>query len=223
MDSAAPPTAPTTTAPPAAGTATPTAGTALDPRLYTDPELLAAEQQLIFERTWQLAGHVKSLPETGELPDRAGRHPAGARRARRRQPAARVQERLPPPRIAAAQRLGPVQGGDPLPLPRLDLPARRLADRDPRGPVIRREGRQAQVRADAGARRGDVRAGVRQPRPRRDAAGRARRRPARSGWRRTGSRRSSSSRRAPAPSRPTGRSSPTTTSRATTSRSPIRD
>src|SRR5437660_7031591 len=41
------------------------AGTALEPRYYTDPTLLEAEQQLIFERTWQLAGHVSQLPRAG--------------------------------------------------------------------------------------------------------------------------------------------------------------
>ncbi len=38
---------------------------ALPRRLYTDPELLEHEQRLIFERTWQLAGHVSSLPKPG--------------------------------------------------------------------------------------------------------------------------------------------------------------
>jgi phenylpropionate dioxygenase-like ring-hydroxylating dioxygenase large terminal subunit len=40
-------------------------GVALDPRLYTDPSLQDAEQELIFSRTWQLAGHVGQLPRTG--------------------------------------------------------------------------------------------------------------------------------------------------------------
>jgi Rieske 2Fe-2S family protein len=40
-------------------------GTALDPRLYTDPAVLELEQELIFERTWQLAGHVSALPAPG--------------------------------------------------------------------------------------------------------------------------------------------------------------
>src|SRR5205823_1492077 len=40
-------------------------GAALTPRLYLDPGLIAAEQELIFERTWQLAGHVASLPKPG--------------------------------------------------------------------------------------------------------------------------------------------------------------
>jgi choline monooxygenase len=60
----------TTVAPP-----TPS-GTALEPHLYTDPALLEAEQELIFERTWQLAGHVSSLPRTGSyLTASAGTQP----------------------------------------------------------------------------------------------------------------------------------------------------
>jgi choline monooxygenase len=51
-------------------------GSALEPRLYIDPELLAAEQELIFERTWQLAGHVSALPRTGSyLTAQAGTQP----------------------------------------------------------------------------------------------------------------------------------------------------
>jgi choline monooxygenase len=60
-------------------TAAPTtarSGTALEPRLYTDPALLDAEQELIFERTWQLAGHVSALPQTGSyVTARAGTQP----------------------------------------------------------------------------------------------------------------------------------------------------
>ena len=40
-------------------------GTALEPRLYIDPKLLEAEQERIFERTWQLIGHVSALPQSG--------------------------------------------------------------------------------------------------------------------------------------------------------------
>jgi Rieske 2Fe-2S family protein len=40
-------------------------GEALEPGLYLDPGLLEAEQQLIFERTWQLMGHVSALPRPG--------------------------------------------------------------------------------------------------------------------------------------------------------------
>jgi choline monooxygenase len=51
-------------------------GSALEPRLYIDPQLLAAEQELIFERTWQLAGHVSALPRTGSyVTAQAGNQP----------------------------------------------------------------------------------------------------------------------------------------------------
>ena len=40
-------------------------GTALEPRLYIDPAVLEAEQELIFERTWQFVGHVSALPKSG--------------------------------------------------------------------------------------------------------------------------------------------------------------
>jgi choline monooxygenase len=49
---------------------------ALEPRLYTDPVFLDAEQELIFERTWQLAGHVSQLPRAGSyLTASAGNQP----------------------------------------------------------------------------------------------------------------------------------------------------
>ncbi len=38
---------------------------ALDPNLYLDPAIVALEQRAIFERTWQLAGHVADLPAPG--------------------------------------------------------------------------------------------------------------------------------------------------------------
>ena len=69
-------------APPSAATSDlpaiqdPEAGTALVPRFYTDPAVLEAEQQLIFERTWQLAGHISALPTTGSyVTARAGNQP----------------------------------------------------------------------------------------------------------------------------------------------------
>jgi choline monooxygenase len=38
---------------------------ALEPRLYLDPDLIEVEQERIFERTWQLIGHVSGLPGPG--------------------------------------------------------------------------------------------------------------------------------------------------------------
>jgi Rieske 2Fe-2S family protein len=40
-------------------------GPALEPNLYLEPEIVRLEQQAIFERTWQLAGHVGDLAEPG--------------------------------------------------------------------------------------------------------------------------------------------------------------
>jgi len=58
---------------PAAASTTPEA---LLPHLYLDEGLLDAEQELIFERTWQLAGHVSALPKPGSyLTARAGSQP----------------------------------------------------------------------------------------------------------------------------------------------------
>jgi choline monooxygenase len=51
-------------------------GRALTPRLYNDPAVLEREQELIFERTWQLAGHVSALPRSGSyLTANAGSQP----------------------------------------------------------------------------------------------------------------------------------------------------
>jgi choline monooxygenase len=49
---------------------------ALPARLYRDPEIVELEQRRIFERTWQLAAHVSSLPKAGSyLTASAGNQP----------------------------------------------------------------------------------------------------------------------------------------------------
>src|SRR4051812_21929663 len=40
-------------------------GPALEPRLYLEPEIVELERRAIFERTWQLAGHVSDLAGPG--------------------------------------------------------------------------------------------------------------------------------------------------------------
>lgn len=51
-------------------------GRALDPRHYLDAGLLEREHERIFERTWQLAGHVSQLPLPGSYTTAtAGRQP----------------------------------------------------------------------------------------------------------------------------------------------------
>ena len=48
----------------------------LEPRLYLDPEVLAEEIDAIFARTWQYAGHVSQLPSPGSyLTTTAGDQP----------------------------------------------------------------------------------------------------------------------------------------------------
>ena len=134
--------------------------------------------------------------------------------------AARLPQRLPPPRLAPPERLGPVRQGDPLPLPRLDLPHRRRADRRARGALDRRP-RQVELGPVPGARRDALRPRLREPRHPREAAGRAGGRPARAAraLRHRAARRRAASGTTRSP--PTGRSSSTTTTRATTCRSPI--
>jgi Rieske 2Fe-2S family protein len=63
MDSTVSPTTSPTAA--ANGSASNPSGIALEPSYYTDPSLQAAEQERIFERTWQLAGHVAQLRTAG--------------------------------------------------------------------------------------------------------------------------------------------------------------
>ncbi|HEY2601475.1 MAG TPA: aromatic ring-hydroxylating dioxygenase subunit alpha [Thermoleophilaceae bacterium] len=50
---------------PAVSTSTSIRGEALEPALYLDPAVAEREQRLIFERTWQLAGHIAQLPNPG--------------------------------------------------------------------------------------------------------------------------------------------------------------
>ena len=213
---------PTSSAAAANGSAPTPSGIALEPRYYTDPTLEAGRAGAHLRA--HLAARRPRLPAEHhrQLHHRRRRQPARARRPRRQGRAARLPQRLPPSRLAAAERIGPVQGGDPLPLPRLDLQDGRVADRRARGHGLRREARQAVVEPHARARRGDVRPGVRQPRHRRGAAGRAGRGPAPAPGPVPDRDRSRRSRPRAAPSRPTGRWWPTTTSRATTSPSPTR-
>ena len=105
------------------------AGAALEARLYYDPEVAALEQAAIFERTWQLAGHVSDLPEPGSyVTASAGsqsviviRGKDGELRAFRN--VCRHRGR------AADRRAVRLLAGDPLRLPRLDLRPRRQAAR----------------------------------------------------------------------------------------------
>jgi len=47
----------------------------LPARLYHDPAVLEAEQQAVFERSWQVIGHVSDLPEPGSyIAEKVGRY-----------------------------------------------------------------------------------------------------------------------------------------------------
>ncbi|MFC7263311.1 aromatic ring-hydroxylating oxygenase subunit alpha [Streptomyces lutosisoli] len=47
----------------------------LPARLYHDPDVLAAEQEAVFERTWQVIGHISDLPEPGSfIAEKVGRY-----------------------------------------------------------------------------------------------------------------------------------------------------
>ena len=95
----------------------------LPARWYLDPAMLAAEQRRVFARTWQWAGASARLPtlattSPAKWPAIRCSLCAGRRRA------ARVLERLPASRGADRRRLRQ-RAGAPVPVPRLDLPARR--------------------------------------------------------------------------------------------------
>ena len=55
---------------------TPAVPPALSPHLYLDPEVLQLEDERIFSRTWQFAGHVSQVPDPGTyLTANAGTQP----------------------------------------------------------------------------------------------------------------------------------------------------
>ena len=133
---------------------------------YTSPEIFGHELEHIFTKRWLCVGREDRIPNPGDwftqqigkesiivLRDREGGYP-------------RVLQRLPPSRHAAlrgAQR--PVQRHDPVPLPRLDLRARRPPHR---GAVHRRdrELRQGRLAAPPGGAGRLGRVPVHQPRRR---------------------------------------------------------
>ncbi len=153
-------------------------GEALEPRLYLDREVLEAEQERIFERTWQLIGHVSALPRPGSYttgfagsqPVLVVRDEVGALRAYRNVCRHRASCLL----SGSGQCKGAIRcryhgwtykfDGTLIGVPEGLQFGERLD--------------KSRARPDARAGRGAVRPRVRQPRPGRDAAGRARRRSA---------------------------------------------
>ncbi len=187
------------------------------------PQVLDRELETIFQRTWQYAGHVGDLPEAGSYLTAIRRRPARARAARRRRRDPGVSQRLPPSRLAAADRgSGRCKKAircryhgwtyDATDGRLLGVPEHRgFAELD-----------KSRLGLDAGAGRGAGRAAVRQPRPGCALARRGDRRVSPRGSSATGSPTWCASRTSARPaSRRTGSWSPRTTSRAITCRSPI--
>ena len=169
-------------------------GDRLHPRFYTDPELVEAEQRLIFERTWQLVGHVSDLPATGSyITGRAGDQPVlvvrdeqGELRAYRNVCRHRGSRLLSGSGQCKAALRCRYHGWT------YKLDGTLIGV--PEGLAFGEKLDKSRLRADGGAGRGAVRPGVRQPRPRRGDACLAGGRSAAAPGAATGSRRSSRSR-----------------------------
>ena len=196
-----------------------TTSAALPARLYRDPEVLELERRRVFERTWQLAGHVSQLPGPGTyMTAKAGTQPVlvlrdaeGELRAFRnvcRHRGSRLLEGSGECGKAIrclyhgwTYRLD----GELIGVPE----ARSIPDLDKSTLGL------FPVRVEAVAGLIFVNLDAHATPLAEQVAG------SRSAWRRTRSRSSSRTPPTTAPSRPTGRSPSTTTSRATTCRSPI--
>ena len=100
--------------------------------LYIDPELFALEQEHFFANTWNYVGHDCQLPKPGDWirAEIAGQPLIVVRHQDGERPGA--DEPLRAQGLAAGERAGrPRRPALPLPVPRLDLPHRRLAPQHP--------------------------------------------------------------------------------------------
>ena len=189
---------------------------------YADPAVARGRARADLPALLAVRRAPRRARRAGQHVPHAGRRAAGGRGPRPRRRAARLPQRLPPPRHGPRERAADARH-DPVPVPRLDLrarrqPARRAAQQ---GGAGLRHGL-PRPRAGAGGHLGPVR--VRQPGHGRAGARRRARRPARRSWPRTGSTwtRSASTTAAPTRSGRTGRSRSRTTSSATTASSTTR-
>ena len=99
---------------------------------YVEPGLLERELDRVFDRAWQYAGPAELVAEPGSfLTTRAGRVPIVVTRDERRR-AERLRQRLPPPGRGGRARAQREPAFAAVPLPRLDVRARRPAARRPR-------------------------------------------------------------------------------------------
>ena len=140
----------------------------LESRYYTDPRVADLEQRRIFDRTWQLVGHVTDLPNPGSRIVGSVGTQGGRRRSRRGRQHPRAPQHLPPSRHPPGRRPGRGEGAA-MPVPRLDLPPRRNARRRTREPHHPVPG-QVEAVVVRRARRGVLRTDLRQPRSGRGAA-----------------------------------------------------
>ena len=95
---------------------------------FLDPAVLAWEQEHLFTREWVCAGHVDQIRAQGQFFTVAGRRRERRRGRRRRRAAARVRQHLPAPRRARRQRARGPDEAAALPVPRVDLRPRRVAE-----------------------------------------------------------------------------------------------
>ncbi len=127
----------------------PLEGWSLPAWTYDDPEFFALEKERVFAPSWQVVCHESDVPKAGDWHtlDYIGESVIVVRGKDRR--AARVHQRLPPPRLAHRRRVERLRAEAGLPVPRMDLrprraPHRRARKRDLSGP------RQGQPRPRAG-------------------------------------------------------------------------
>ena len=92
---------------------------------YTDPDILELDLERIFYRSWLYAVPACDLPKPGRLRHPQGRALLGHHRPRHRQRHPRLPQLLPPPRLDALPRGEGLEAEDRLPLPPVDLRARR--------------------------------------------------------------------------------------------------
>ena len=193
-------------------------GWTLPARWYSDPDVAELEHQQIFARSWTLLCPEAKLASPGDHV--VGQLGPRARRghARRRGQAARLRQRLPAPRAPGGDE-GRLPQAAAVPLPRLDVHARRQAAE--RAAHVARDGlRPRGLSLVPGRRRHLARFRVRQSRrhgaapARRPSGARAARDRAQPRLRRLEVPRRTGS----TPSRPTGRSSSRTRPSATTAR-----
>ena len=106
-------------------------GTGMGREFYSDPQLYELDLNHIFYREWLFAAHTCELPAAGSyLTLQVGAYPLVlVRAARRGDP--RIRKCLPSPRLQAV-RCQPRQGGEAgLPVPPVDVRARRPPVRRP--------------------------------------------------------------------------------------------